>query len=126
MPPTDSQRARLRMMIGDSNPDLEAFSDAELDALWDWAAETYSAANLIFVQTKIYAFDALLVDSAKRVNYKQNQSSEDLSDIFKALLKLKEKAENELAELVAGSVSPMMLGTIRKVKPTRKKNIPGS
>ena len=126
MPATADQLTFLRLMIGDTStdPSKQAFSDAALNTLWDWAAGSYSDDALILAQTKVYCFRGLLANSAKMVTYKQNQSSENQSDIFKHVKQLLERAESELAGLETSVLGTWRLGTMRKTKPTRQKDIP--
>lgn len=125
MPATPSQITLIRMQTADTATP-PAFSDAEINLLWDVAAEIYSANSQILIQTKIYMFDGLLADAAKRVNYKQNQSSENLSDIFKHLLELRKLALADLESATNGVVSPVQLATTRRARPTRAKDVPSA
>lgn len=125
MPPSASQLSLIRLQIGDTGAS-PAFSDAEINALWDIAADTYSATGQLNAQTRVYLLDALLADAAKRVTYEQNQSKEQLSDVFKNLLKLRDAASADLEKATAASVGAVKLGTIRKARPTRDKDVPNA
>ncbi len=125
MPATASQLTLIRLQIADTGTP-PAFSDAEINALWDIALLTYSSAAQLSAQTRIYLLDGLLADSAKRVTYEQNQSKEQLSDVFKNLLNLRKIAVADLGEATSAAVSPVMLATTRRARPTRKKDVPSA
>lgn len=59
------------------------FTDAELNRLYNRANGDYSLAVIM-------AFDQLLADSAKWVNYTEGQTQEDRSDRFKQVMALVE------------------------------------
>lgn len=125
MPPSVSQLALIRMQIADTGTP-PAFSDEEINNLWDLAMEDYTTNGQLNAQTRIYLLDALLADSAKRVTYEQNQSKEQLSDIFKHLKQLREIAQGDLQKASKASVGAAKLGSLHKVKPTRKRDVPRS
>lgn len=125
MPASASQLMLIRLQIADTGTP-PAFSDAEINALWDIAMLTYSSDGQLIAQTRVYLLDGLLADSAKRVTYEQNQSKEQLSDIFKNLLNLRKIAVEDLAVATSAAVSPVMLATTRKARPTRKKDVPNA
>lgn len=128
MPPSASQLLLIRMQIADTGTP-PAFSDDEINDLWDLAAEDYTTSKQLNAQTRIYLLDALLADSAKRVTYEQNQSKEQLSDIFKHLEKLRAIAVKDLADalaVVSAALGAVRLGSLHKVKPTRKRDVPRS
>lgn len=119
--PTSDQIARWRLMMNDpaSNP---AFSDAEITILWQGAASDnpdMGDASLL-VESRIAAIEILMIDSAKRVTYKQNQSSENQSDIFKALRSLRDDLVAERNRLGLGSSGGAIIVSTRKYPPKRK------
>ncbi len=71
------QLTDLRADIGDTGA-AQAFTDDELQRLYTRAGENYNKAVLL-------AFRQLLGNSWKFTTYKQNQSSENKSDVFKHL-----------------------------------------
>lgn len=125
MPPSASQLWLIRIQIADTGTP-PAFTDDEIGDLWDIAAETYTANGQLIAQTRIYLLDGLLADSAKRVTYEQNQSKEQLSDIFKHLKDLRAIAEKDLAGATTASLGAAKLASLHKVKPTRKRDVPRS
>lgn len=128
MPPSASQLALIRMQIADTGTP-PTFTDEEIGDLWDIALETYTSGGQLNAQTRIYLLDALLADSAKRVTYEQNQSKEQLSDIFKHLEKLRAIAVKDLADasaVITAGLGAVRLGSLHKVKPTRKRDVPRS
>ncbi len=74
---TADQLTDLRADIGDAGA-TQAFTDDELQRLYTRAGESYNRAVLL-------AFRQLLGNSWKQTTYKQNQSSENRSDVFKHL-----------------------------------------
>ena len=74
---TDDQLTDFRADIGDTGTP-SAFSDDELQRLYTRAEESYNLAVLM-------AFRQLLGNTWKFTTYRQNQSSENKSDVFKHL-----------------------------------------
>lgn len=94
---TAAQRDRLRRDIG---ADATTMLDAEADALFDEAAESYSDASVSGVYTRVLALRGYVASKAKLASYTQNEESEDLSDIFKHLTKLLDYWESELTKAI--------------------------
>lgn len=76
---------RLRRDIG---ADATSLPDAEAEALFVEAAESYSDAAGILAATRVLAIRGLLANAAKLTTYQQNASMERLSDVFSHLEKL--------------------------------------
>lgn len=83
----------FRADIGDSGTP-PAFSDAELQRLYERTGEDYNRAVLL-------AFDQLLSGAAKFASYTQNQTQEKKSEIFNNLLKLRTLWAGKVAALEA-------------------------
>lgn len=118
---TDAERARLRRDVGaneDSLPDYDA------DDIFVEAAEVYSNATTAAAYARVLAIQGLLASSARLVSYRQNQSSEDASDVFEHLSRLLKLWQDETAEAqkLAGS-GAMRFGRTGK-KPTRIREYP--
>lgn len=94
---TPEQIAFFRNNLGD-NGTPPAFGEADIDQIYLELSEDYPTA--LRPETNARAILAgiriLLVDAAKLVTYKQNQSTENASDIFKALNTLYDRWVDEL------------------------------
>lgn len=77
--------ARLRRDIG---ADATSLPDAEAEALFVEAAETYTDVASVTALTRILALQGLLANSSRLTTYQQNASMERLSDVFSHLEKL--------------------------------------
>lgn len=124
MAATATQKTRFRLKMGDNDASNEVFGDTEIDALFDWSAEDYTDSKQIFYAACLLGMDVLLADAAKQVTYKQNMSSENLSDSFKHLKQLRAILASDLDEAVQSTLGAVRLGVMRG-KPLREKDIPG-
>jgi hypothetical protein len=119
---SDTQRDDFRADIGD-NGTPPAFSDADIDRLFVRAGVAYTDDPTIEAEVRILGIMQLMGDAAKLVNYKQNESSESQSDIFKHLEKMLDIWKKNRDTLIGAASSAVRLGTTRK-KPTRNKSVP--
>ncbi len=118
---TATDRARLRRDVG---ADVTSLPDADADALFVEAAETYSDTTTATAYTRVLAIQGLLASSAKLTSYRQNQSSEEASDVFEHLSRLLELWEEKTADgVMASGNGAMRFGRTGK-KPTRIKEYP--
>jgi hypothetical protein len=113
----------FRADIGDAN---SAFSEAEIDKLETRATERWGA-DVAYEGARVLAVQQLLSNSAKRVDYTANESSEKRSQIFKNLqdmLKIfKDDLSDKQQELAEASSSNARFGGTVK-KPSRSKEYP--
>jgi hypothetical protein len=123
MAATSTQKTRFRGYFNDASGLV--FGDAEVDAIWDEAAELYDDARLTMLQARLMGLDRLLVDAAKLTTYKQNQSSENQSDVFKALQMLRAVWAADLAAGEAGTLLTVQMSSTQK-KPQRTREWPRS
>lgn len=116
--------ARLRRDIG---ADADSLPDAEAEAIFVEAGESYSDAASITAQTRVLALRGLFADSAKLTTYQQNASMERLSDVFSHLEKLLGYWEGKQAEAVkaASSTGAARFGRTGRI-PARIKEYPAS
>jgi len=124
MAATASDLTLIRLAIGDTSS--VTFTDAELQVLWTAAAEDYNATTetrLIQLQVVVDAIESIMADAAKRVSYRANSSSENLSDVFTHLKALHEKHTAKLEAAKATSKGAVRIGTLKKV-PSRLKEWP--
>lgn len=119
---TEAQlRDRLRRDVGANST---ALSDADADALFEEAGETYGDAASAYAYARVLALQGILASSAKLTSYKQNESSENLSDIFKHLKELLKVWEDKTTDAVAaGGSGAARFGSVRR-KPARIKEYP--
>lgn len=120
---TQTQADRLRDDVGGN---VTSMPDSEIDAIWTEAGEYYSTSGPLTAYARVIAIRRLLASSAKLSSYRQNQSSENLSDVYKALrslLDIWQDATNEAVALAGSGVARFgRTGTI----PARIKEYPGS
>ena len=122
MPSTETQRTRLRR---DTGTDSTSLPDLEIDDIYTEAGEQYTDSVVIDAYARVVVFRQLLAQAAARTSYKQNQSQEELSDLFKHYQGMLKYWEDQLAEAVAAaSVSgAARLGKTKRV-PSRLKEYP--
>jgi hypothetical protein len=115
--------ARLRRDVG---ANVTSLPDADANALFVEAAETYSNAASAAAYTRALAIQGLLASSAKLVSYRQNQSSENASDVFEHLTRLLSLWEQKTADAqkLAGNGAARFGATGKK--PTRIREYPNS
>lgn len=120
---TDYQRLR-----SDIDASEAALSDVEAALIFAEAGESYTDAATIKAETRVIALQRFLASSAKLTTYRQNASSENVSDVFKHLkdlLKLWEERRDKAvasASLAAGSGA--RFGRTTR-KPARVRELPG-
>jgi hypothetical protein len=127
MPATATQRSRVRRDLGD-NSTPPTFDDVEIDDAFDRAAEEYSDPFVIYAYARVILLDTLIASSAKLVNYRQNQSEEDQSDIAKALERLRKTYAAALNDAIDKSSSGVGVrwGGLAGGKPHRRRSLPGA
>ena len=124
MATTDAQKARLRR---DTGTNATSLPDDDIDDIFDEAAETYTDATTAAAYTRVLVLQGILADSAKLVNYRQNESQENMSDVFKhvqALLNVWEEKTDEAATAAASSSGAARFGSVRR-KPAKVREYPG-
>lgn len=119
---TATEIARLRSDIDANSTSLP---DQEASDIFTEAGESYTDAASITAYTRILAIRRLLASSAKLTSYRQNESQESLSDVFKHLQALLKVWQDELATaVIAGNGSAVRSGRTQ-YKPARIKEYPG-
>jgi hypothetical protein len=116
MSATATELTLIRMYIGDS--DSNVFTDAELQAFWADADAKHTTTDrrVLRIQVEVDALSAIMADAAKRVSYRSNESSENMSDVFKHLATLKGQREKELSDALSNATG----GSTRVGRPKRK------
>lgn len=120
---TETDYNRLRRDIGANETSLP---DEDAEALFTEAGERYTDTATAAAYTRVLALQGLLASSAKLATYKQNESQENLSDVFKhlkELLKVWEDKVSDAIESAAGSSGAARFGGVRR-KPARVREYP--
>lgn len=115
---TDTDRARLLADLGG-----DGFTTDELNDLFARAGEVYTDATLIFLYARVLGVDQLLMQAAKAVTYRQGETTENLSDVAKAL-EFRRAAYERALQAALGSVYPAAAWGGPRNKPTRLKEYP--
>lgn len=116
---TDYQRLR-----DDIGATVDSLSDEDADAIFVEAGETYSDAASLLASTRVIALRRLLASSAKMTSYTQNNSREELSDVFKHLTQLLAYWRGELDTATRATGSTARFGKPTRI-PRRIKEYPG-
>lgn len=101
--------ARLRADIG---ADEDTLGDIEAAEIYDEAAEEYSGALSIKAATRVIALGRMLASSAKLTSYTQNNSREELGEVFKNLKQLEALWQDKLDKAVAAENEAANPGTV--------------
>lgn len=126
MPAQDaSERNRLRRQAGETETSLP---DSDVDTLFDDAELEYEGytRGVQFKGAVVLHLERLLIQSARGVDYEQGEASEKLSQRFKQIEKMLERAQKKLDRALAseGTASDAGLavgfGRLRKVPPTQR------
>lgn len=121
---TQTQIDRLRRDTGTNETSLP---DEDIQDIFDEAGERYTDETTIAAYARVLVIQSLLSSSAKLATYKQNESQENLSDIFKnlqALLKVWEGKVDAAITEAAGSSGAARFGGLRR-KPAKVREYPG-
>lgn len=109
---TDSERTRLRADIGANEYSLP---DEEADDIFTEAGETYTGTAALNAYARVIALRRLLASSAKLTTYKQNQTTENLSDVFGHLKELLAHWQGEVTAATATGQSVVKFGRPRVI-----------
>jgi hypothetical protein len=112
----EAQRTRF---WADTGSNEHVFDPDEVDDIFTEAGESYSDTAALTAYTRVIGIRRLLASSAKLTTYRQNQSSENLSDVFKHLKELLSFWQDEVAAADGlSSGSKARFGGVRR-KPSR-------
>ena len=126
MATTDLQRFLFRSGVGDKGGRKPTFFDSEIDMFFAAALTVYpdGSDETLLCYAVIQGLETLAARAASQVTYKQNESSENLSDIAKAyearISGWRVRLNKSLPDPTKASArwSPM------KVSPNRRKDVP--
>ena len=109
---TPIQRASLRRSLDGCQA---TFSDDYIDELFAEAGEMYPDAATASAYARVLALEALYAGSVKMTSYKQNESSESLSDLSKQIKGLLDywQGKTDLA-IAAGGAGAARFGSTRR------------
>ncbi len=125
MPATEQQISDFREDIGDvGSPPI--FDDTAINRIYDRAMAAYSDTATYEAEMRVLGIRQLLADAAKRVSYKQNQSSENMSDVFKHLKQLLELWQAIRDDAASASSGGGAAWASLKKKPARSYEVPDS
>lgn len=116
--------ARLRRDVG---ADSTSLPDADADDIFDEAGEKYTDSATAASYARVLAIQGILASSSRLTTYRQNESTENLSDVFKHLTQLLSIWEAKTADAItaaAGSSGAARFGGVRR-KPATIKEYPG-
>lgn len=119
---TATERSRLRDDIGANSTTL---GDSEADDIYTEAGETYTDTASLYAYARVIAIRRLLASSAKLTSYRQNESQESASDVFKHLKELLSYWQDELTGAVALASGGRARFGKTQYKPQRIKEYPG-
>lgn len=120
-------QAQMDRLWRDTGTTVASLSEADIEDIFTEAGERYTDTATIASYARVLTIQSLLANSAKLASYKQNESSENLSDIFKnlqALLKVWEAKTADAIAAAAGSSGAARFGGVRR-KPAGVKEYPG-
>lgn len=122
---TVTEIASLRRQL---DADATALPDADIHGLWDEAEAVYPdyATNrqIIFAAVRLSAWRELMVSASKRVDYKQNQSEEKLSQLLKNMEVVEKRFEGQLQKLITEETRPPVMWGGMRNHPPRKRDVP--
>lgn len=123
MPAVDNEAKLIRRKTGDVPA---SFGDTDINLLFDEAESSYSgySRKVIFQAVIVARLEELWTASLSLVTNKQNEASENLSDIPKALEKRFKHAESKLSNMIDSEKTPAVAFVhIRRV-PSSQKDVP--
>lgn len=119
---SEAQRAALR---ADTGTDSTSLGDDEIDTIYTDSGALYTATTSIDAYARVVVFRRLMAQAAPRTSYKQNQSSENTSDLFKHYQSMVAFWQDELAtaEVDVAALGAVRISKMRRV-PTRSREWP--
>lgn len=124
MPASAEWKAALR---ADTGTDSTSLTDAEIDDIYDAGVILYTDTASLEAYGRVIVFRRLMAQAASRTSYKQNQSTEELSDLIKHFKMMVDLWKAQLDEAVAAAESALTgafkMGRSKRV-PSRLKEYP--
>ncbi len=125
MPATAQQITDFREDIGDVGA-TPIFDNPAVQRIYDRATAAYTDIPTYEAEMRVLGIRQLLADAAKRVSYKQNQSSENMSDVFKHLKQLLELWQGIRDDAALANSGGGAAWASLKKKPARSYELPDS
>lgn len=123
---TQTQIDRLRRDVGGDETSLP---DETVQDIFDEAEEAYTDSASALAQTRILALQGLLASAAKVTTYKQNETTENRSDLFNHLKDLLTLWQKRLDDAIADADAASLDGGVRfgrvHRKPAKAREYPG-
>ncbi len=121
MPATTDELTRFRRKL--AAPD---FATAEVNDIFAELESTYAdySRAVVFAAALVEGIDNLLLAASKRTTFSAGASSESLSDVFRALEKMREKFVQKLHQAIEAESVPVKFGSLSRF-PSRKRELPG-
>ncbi len=125
---TEAQRAYFRMKVGDPGEPSPAFSDEEIDVIFATSASEHAGQPEQTVNTYavLAGLEALLANAARLTDYRQNQSEEKRSAIFKSIKELYALWLRKAEKLDAENTASVEWGAIGGGQPKRRLERPAN
>lgn len=122
MPATETEMTLLRFK---TKRDEEDLPDSIINMLFDEAEVRYAGKSRQVIQlaVRVEVLRSLVAEYRVDVSYKQNETSENLSDIAKGYAQDLAKAESDLEDLLKDTQLAVGMGATRKV-PKRNRETP--
>lgn len=119
---SEAQKSALR---ADTGTDETSLPDDEIDTIYTDSEALYTANTSIDAYARVVVFRRLMAQAAPRTSHKQNQSQENLSDMFKHYQAMVAFWQKELAtaEVDAAALGAVRIGQMKRV-PSRLKEWP--
>jgi hypothetical protein len=123
---TETERARLRRDTGTDDVSLD---DTAADDIFTEAGEVYTDATSAGAYARVLVINGLIAQAAKVTTYKQNETTENRSDLFKHLQALLDLWQKRLDDAVADADVASLGGGVRfgrvHRKPAKIREYPG-
>ena len=100
-PEEELMYGRFRQDIGLAADDEEGLSNDEAADIYAEAAETYTGVASLKAGTRVIALGRMMADSAKLTSYTQNNTREELDEVFKNLKSLEANWQSKLDRALA-------------------------
>lgn len=104
--PTLSIIQQIRYKIGDTDANSYAFEDSELENIIATVGGSNDETKIL--NASIFCVKALLAEASKRFDYKQGDSTANMSSVVKNLNGLLESLQSELASLSGTNVAKII------------------
>lgn len=122
MPAQTNEATLVRFKTGD---DASSLSTEIIDMLFDEAEAKYGSysRNVIKQAVIVERYRNLVASSRQDVTYKQNETSENISDISKGYAQDLDREEAKLASMISSEGTPAYIVATRRI-PSKNRDMP--